>query len=58
MIFKDFWLLNPNENNWKEKFSELFGFSVDTFYNNLKDYSPQIENVLPSNSLKIQSIFN
>ena len=31
MIFKDFWLLNPNENNWKEKFSELFGFSVDTF---------------------------
>jgi len=58
MIFKDFWLQNPNENNWKEKFSELFGFSVNTFYNNLKDYSPQIENVLPSNTLKIKNIFN
>ena len=56
MIFKDFWLLNPN--GALKKISELFGFSVDTFYNNLKDYSPQIENVLPSNSLKIQSIFN
>ena len=58
MIFKDFWLQNPNENNWKEKFSELFGFSVNTFYNNLKDYSPQIENVLPRNTLKIKNIFN
>lgn len=58
LIFKEFWSLNPNNNNWKEKFSDLFGFSVDTFYTNLKGYSPEIENVLPKETIKIENIFN
>ena len=58
LIFKDFWALNPNKNNWKEKFSDLFGFSVDTFYTNLKGYSPEIESVLPKETIKIENIFN
>ena len=58
LIYKDFWLLNPTDNNWKEKFEELFTFSVETFYNSLGQYTNDISTVLPSEKLKIQDIFN
>jgi hypothetical protein len=58
LIYKDFWLLNPTDNNWKQKFEELFTFSVETFYNSLGQYTNDISTVLPSEKLKIQDIFN
>ena len=58
LIYKDFWLLNPTDNNWKQKFEELFTFSVETFYDNLGQYSNDISSVLPSETIRIQDIFN
>ena len=58
LIYKDFWLLNPTDNNWKQKFEELFMFSVETFNNSLGKYTNDISTVLPSEKLKIQDIFN
>ena len=58
LIYKDFWLLNPTDNNWKQKFEELFTFSVETFYDTLGQYSNDISSVLPSETIRIQDIFN
>ena len=58
LIYKDFWLLNPTDNNWKQKFEELFTFSVETFYDILGQYSNDISSVLPSETIRIQDIFN
>lgn len=58
LIYKDFWLLNPTDNNWKQKFEELFTFSVETFYDTLGQYSNDISTVLPSETIRIQDIFN
>ena len=57
LVLKDFWLKDPTENNWKAKFLETFNISVDQFYTSLKDYTNDIETVLPSESLKLESIF-
>ncbi len=57
LIYKDFWLLEPTDNNWKQKFEELFTFSVETFYNSLGQYTNDITTVLPTESLKIEEIF-
>jgi len=58
LIYKDFWLLNPTDNNWKQRFEELFTFSVETFYDTLGQYSNDISSVLPSETIRIQDIFN
>jgi len=58
LIYKDFWEKNPTDNNWKNKFQEVFGISVDMFYNELLNYSANINDVLPSETLKIENIFN
>lgn len=58
LIYKDFWEKNPTDNNWKNKFQEVFGISVDMFYNELSNYSANINDVLPSETLKIENIFN
>ena len=57
LVLKDFWLKNPTENNWKAKFLETFNISVDQFYTSLMGYTNDIETVLPSESLKLESIF-
>ena len=57
LVLKDFWLKDPTENNWKAKFLETFNISVDQFYTSLKGYTNDIETVLPSESLKLESIF-
>ena len=56
-IFVDFNLVQPNENNWKTKFEEIFGLSVDEFYLNLKDYELDIMSVVPSTTLTLEDIF-
>ena len=57
LIMKEFWTKNPTNGNWKVKFREGFGFSVDEFYNNLKSYTNDINTVLPSEDLKLESIY-
>ena len=56
-IFVDFNVVQPNENNWKTKFEEIFGLSVDEFYLNLKDYELDVMSVIPSTSLTLEDIF-
>ena len=58
LIYKDYWELNPSDNNWKTKFEELFSFTVDQFYSSLEDYTNDINSVIPSENLKIENIFN
>ena len=57
LIYKDYWELNPSDDNWKQKFEELFTFSVENFYDRLSQYSNEISTVLPSEKLRIQDIF-
>tara|TARA_Y100000992_G_scaffold174014_1_gene117321 strand:+ start:811 stop:1674 length:864 start_codon:yes stop_codon:yes gene_type:complete len=57
LIYKDFWELNPTDNNWKNKFEELFNITVEQFYNSLENYTNDISSVTPSESLKIENIF-
>lgn len=58
MIFKDFWLKDPNEGNWKMKFKETFTISIEDFYNTLSTYSNDITSVLPSEDILLENIFN
>ena len=58
MIIKDYQELNPGSANWKEVFEQTFLFSVDSFYQSLASYESNINNVLPSESLKLQNIFS
>ena len=57
LIYKDFWELNPTDNNWKNIFEELFNITVEQFYNSLENYTNDISSVTPSESLKIENIF-
>ena len=57
MVLKYFWLTNPTDQNWKTKFQEVFSISVDQFYEIFGDYTNDNTNVLPSQSLTIESIF-
>ena len=57
LVLKDFWIKNPTDGNWKVKFQETFSFTIDQFYTNLKSYSKDINTVLPSENLKLESIF-
>jgi len=50
-------ITNPTDSNWKSKFQEVFSISVDSFYENLKDYANDINTVLPNESLQLQNIF-
>ncbi len=58
MIFKDFWLQNPTNSNWKTKFEKVFSINVQDFYESLSDYSTDINSVLPSEYVIIEDIFN
>ena len=58
MILKDFQLQNPGTANWKDEFKNVFSFSVDSFYTKLSDYQADINNVVPSENLTLQRIFN
>ena len=44
--------------NWKNHFAEVFDISVEDFYQKLKSYTLDINDVLPSKSLSIEDIFN
>lgn len=51
IIFEDFWKSNPNRDNWKTKFSEIFNLELNEFYQKLNDYKDSPENLIPIISL-------
>ena len=57
LVLKDFWIKNATNSNWKVKFQETFSITVDQFYNSLKSYTNDINTVIPSESLKLESIY-
>jgi len=57
LIFNDFWRKNPSKDNWKKVFQEVFNITLENFYLSLKNYTNDINSVLPSESLKLENIF-
>jgi hypothetical protein len=66
MIFKDFWLPNPTDSNWKSNFEDIFSITVPDFYQSLSSYdqnadgtidSTDLNSVLPSETILLQNIF-
>ena len=57
LILKEYWIKNPTNDNWKVKFQETFNISVDQFYESLKSYTNDINTVIPSEDLKLESIY-
>jgi len=58
MIFEEFMLTGAKNSNWKNYFVDIFGFSVDDFYNSLQLYTLNLEDVIPSPSLSLQQVFD
>jgi len=58
LIFKDFMEANPNKMTWEKIFQTTFNISIIDFYTKASKYQPSISRVLPSSSLKLESIFN
>jgi hypothetical protein len=57
LIFKDFWVEKAKRTKWTEAFKEVFKMSVEEFYARLGDHAKDLNQLLPSESLKIQDIF-
>jgi len=57
LIFNDFRRKNPSNDNWKKVFQEVFNITLEDFYLSLKNYTNDINSVLPSESLKLENIF-
>ena len=38
-------------------FEQVFGFSLNSFYESLKSYTPDINTVLPSENIRLEKIF-
>ena len=57
LILNDFWRKNPSDDNWKKVFQEVFNITLENFYLSLKNYTNDINSVLPSESLKLENIF-
>jgi len=58
MIFEEFMLTGAKNSDWENYFVDIFGFSVNDFYDSLQLYTLNIEDVIPSSSLSLQQIFN
>ena len=58
MIFKEFMLTGAKNSNWENYFLDIFGFSVNDFYESLQLYTLDLEDVIPSSSLSLQQIFD
>ena len=58
MIFKEFMQTGAKNSDWEIYFLDMFGFSVDDFYNVLQSYPLNLDGVFPSSLLSIEEIFN
>ena len=58
MIFKEFMLTGAKNSNWENFFEDIFGFSVNDFYNTLQSYTLNLDYIVPSSSLSLEEIFD
>ena len=58
MIFREFMLTGAKNSNWEDYFVDIFGFSVNEFYESLQSYPLNLEDIVPSTSLSLTQIFN
>ena len=58
MIFKVFMLTGAKNSDWESFFTNIFGFSVDDFYNTLQSYELNLEDVIPRSSVSLEQIFD
>ena len=58
LIYKDFMLAEATNLNWKTTFESVFNITVSDFYESLKTYPVDIYEVLPSDLLTIDQIFD
>ena len=58
LIYKDFMLAEATNLNWETTFESVFNITVSEFYESVKTYPVDIYEVLPSDSLTIEQIFD
>ena len=56
-IFVEFLENSPTNDNWKEIFQQVFGFSLEDFYLKINSYNINRENIIPSSNIKLEDIF-
>ena len=56
-VFNNWWKSGRTDVTKEVLFEEVFGFSIDSFYLALKSYNPNINSILPSQSIRLQDIF-
>ena len=56
-VYVEWWQYGREGVNKEILFEEVFGFSLEGFYESLKSYSPDIETVLPSGNITMEEIF-
>ena len=58
LIYKDFMLAEATNLNWETTFESVFNITVSDLYESVKSYPVDIYEVLPSDSLTIEQIFD
>ena len=58
LIYKDYMLSEATNQNWEEKFENIFNIEVNDFYERLQSYPVDMNAVLPSASLTLERIFD
>lgn len=58
LLYKTFMESGATNQNWEEKFESTFNISVTSFYDSVKTYTPDIDEVLPSSTLTLTQIFD
>lgn len=56
-VYVDWWSYEGEELTKEEQFELIFGFSMESFYASLSNYSPEIQSVLPSETITLEEIF-
>tara|TARA_B100001094_G_scaffold256434_1_gene255619 strand:+ start:80 stop:1330 length:1251 start_codon:yes stop_codon:yes gene_type:complete len=56
-VYVDWWSYEGERLTKEEQFELIFGFSIQSFYDSLDNYSPEIQSVLPSETITLEEIF-
>jgi hypothetical protein len=56
-VYVEYWQSGREGVNAEILFEEVFGFSLESFYESLKSYSPNINSVIPSQPITLEEIF-
>ena len=56
-VYVEWWQSGREGVNTEMLFEEVFGFTLESFYESLKSYNPNINSVIPSQPIKLEEIF-